>query len=154
MIEKNTYNSGQIAEEYTIDDDGRLNGTYISYYENGQLHIKCLFKDGAYNGPYEERYSNGKIRFIGTYVQGKLQDGRYTVYRDNGCPDHRFSIKDNKYNGPFEGFDKNGNLSTVTIFKNGVIINHFHQKVLARDLRHLYCGGKWITNPMERQRTD
>lgn len=152
MIEKNTYKSGQTAEEYIIDDDGRLNGTYTSYYENGQPHIKCLFKNGACDGPYEERYPNGQIRFTGTYAHGKLQDGRYTVYRDNGYIDHRFSLKDNRYHGPFEGFDKYGNLTTVTTFQNGVIIKHSHRKTRQTDLTSLYCGGKWITNPMDRQR--
>ena len=59
-----------------------LNGTYVKYND---LHIKvkATYKDGKFDGPYTEYYENGNIKVKATYKDDKL-DGPYIEYDENG----------------------------------------------------------------------
>lgn len=91
------YSNGTIECVYGIDENGKRQGPYESYYQNGQPEVKCAFKDEKYDGPYEAYYENGKLAEKCTY-------------------------KDAEKDGPAETYDKNGKLLTKGLFKNGYFI--------------------------------
>ena len=55
--------------------DGKFDGLYESYWENGQLQVKGTIKegdwDGPYDGPYEDYRYNGQLFHKGTMKDGK-----------------------------------------------------------------------------------
>ena len=48
-----------LEENYTVDDQYKKQGLYTAYYENGQLAIRCFYKDGKRDGLFEEYFEEG-----------------------------------------------------------------------------------------------
>ena len=54
-------------------NDGKWNGPYVSYHDNGQLRSKGTYKDGKQEGPWVFYFSDGSRsnRLTGTFKNGK-----------------------------------------------------------------------------------
>jgi antitoxin component YwqK of YwqJK toxin-antitoxin module len=52
--------------------DGKRDGLYQRWYENGQLRFEGTYKDGKSNGLLRGWKSNGKLDWESTYKGGKL----------------------------------------------------------------------------------
>jgi hypothetical protein len=63
--------------------DGKYDGPWEHYYDNGQLQEKGTFVAGEHDGPYENYRENGQLQEKGTSVAGEL-DGQVEFYRENG----------------------------------------------------------------------
>ena len=51
--------------------DGKWDGPFESYHENGQLRRKGTYKDGVEDGPVEEYYDSGQLYEKGAYKDGE-----------------------------------------------------------------------------------
>ena len=54
--------------------DGKKDGLFEKYYENGQLESKGNYKDGKWDGIHEKYYENGQLKKKGNYKDGKIID--------------------------------------------------------------------------------
>ena len=67
--------------------DGKWDGPFESYHDNGQLRRKGTYKDGVEDGPVEEYYVNGQLYEKGIYRDGEKCgewfEGRAVTY--NPC---------------------------------------------------------------------
>ena len=70
------YNDGTISRAFCVDEKGEIEGPYEKYWRNGQVDIKCTYKDGKKDGPYEEYHRNGQLAEKGVYKMGKRLDGK------------------------------------------------------------------------------
>ena len=52
--------------------DGKLNGLYQEYYENGNKKIECNYIDNILNGLYQEYYENGNKKIECNYELGTI----------------------------------------------------------------------------------
>ena len=50
--------------------DGKWDGPFESYHDNGQLRRKGTYKDGVEDGPVEEYYDSGQLYEKGAYKDG------------------------------------------------------------------------------------
>ena len=76
------YENGRKHSEETYKD-GERDGLWTYWYENGQKLWEWTWKDGM-NGPYKEWYLNGHLSDEGNYKNGK-KDGLWTeFYEKNG----------------------------------------------------------------------
>ena len=62
----------KLREEY-YEIDGKKEGVYKSYYDNGQLKEICNYIDGKRNGKYKLYHYNGYLDVICNYIDGKIQ---------------------------------------------------------------------------------
>ena len=74
--------------------NGKRDGFWESYYENGQLNWKGSYKDDCLDGPWEYYYDNGQLSYKGNYIGGK-EDGIFEHYKENG----KFHKKEKWRNG-------------------------------------------------------
>ena len=74
--------------------NGKRDGFWESYYENGQLNWKGSYKDDWLDGPWEYYYDNGQLSYKGNYIGGK-EDGIFEHYKENG----KFHKKEKWRNG-------------------------------------------------------
>ncbi len=51
--------------------DGKWDGPFESYHDNGQLRRRGTYKDGKRDGPFEEYYDNGQLYEKGSYKDGE-----------------------------------------------------------------------------------
>ena len=64
--------------------DGKREGFWISYYDNGQLNWKVNYKNGLKEGKWVSYYENGKLWSEGEYDKFGEMTGEWVSYYDNG----------------------------------------------------------------------
>ena len=79
------------------------------------------FKNGKKDGPFVDYWDNGQLESQGTYKNGKM-DGPYVSYHDNGQFRAKGTLKDGKREGPWVVYKKDGTVweKYTGTFKNGV----------------------------------
>jgi antitoxin component YwqK of YwqJK toxin-antitoxin module len=102
--------------------DGKWDGPYVRYHDNGQLESKGTYKDGKEDGPYVSYYDNGQLKIKTTYKNGK-RHGPWVVYYINGQFWEKGTLKDGKMDGPWVRYNENGQLEAKDTFKNGVKVS-------------------------------
>ena len=95
------------------------NGTYETYYANGQLSIIATYKDGIPDGLHESYYENGQPMYRGTYKNGKT-DGLREEYFYNGQLKWRRTFKDGELEGIWEKYEEDGTLKSKCIWMDGI----------------------------------
>ena len=116
---------GKAYEMHGSFKNGKKEGSWVSYYDNGQLYSKSVFKngirvkpyfeqfhengevwvrgtdfkDGLMHGSYESYYPDGQLYEKGNYTKGE-RDGSWVEYWDSG----RLKMKGDYENGKEEGF--------------------------------------------------
>ena len=63
--------------------NGKKEGPWISYYDDGQLWFNSIWKDGKKNGPWVSYHDNGQLGSKGTYKDGK-EVGPWVRYWSDG----------------------------------------------------------------------
>ena len=62
---------------YKFSEDGKLDGFFESYYENGQLNYKQNYKDGIRDGLFYHYYENGQLSYKLCYLIDEQVDISY-----------------------------------------------------------------------------
>ena len=63
--------------------NGKRDGSWLDYWENGQLQSKTNHKNGKLEGSWVSYHLNGQLRDKGQYKNG-LKDGSWVSYFGNG----------------------------------------------------------------------
>ena len=105
--------------EFTVVN-GKLNGEFKSFYDNGNLRHLCYYMNNKIHGEDVCRYYDGKIREIVQYNDGK-KDGTHIVYHDNGNLAASHWYVNGKMEGEQKRFDYFGRLETESTWENGVM---------------------------------
>jgi len=79
----NYYENGEILSKGTYLN-GKLNGEYFRFFENGQLMNRKTYANGITDGPYEWYYENGQLREKGAFKDGKGRDGEVVMFHRAG----------------------------------------------------------------------
>ncbi len=77
--------------------DGKLDGLWTDWYENGKKNIEENYKDGELDGLKTWWYRNGQKRKEGNYKDGK-PDGLWTWWYKNGKKKSEKTYKDGEEN--------------------------------------------------------
>lgn len=72
--------SGKLSGSYK---NGKAEGEWIAYWDNGQLDAKGSFKNGKRVGEWIHYHENGQLWMKSSYKNGK-EEGFWEVYYDNG----------------------------------------------------------------------
>jgi len=83
---KEHYDSGMIKHEGHLIN-GKRNGLWKAYYENGVLWSESVYKNNFLNGPTRVYYSSGVMRYQGRFKNGK-RVGKWTQYEEDGKVKH------------------------------------------------------------------
>jgi len=79
-------------EEY-YEIDGKKDGEYKMWYENGRPFIHCFYKNGKCDGEYKMQYENGQLAEHCCFTNGEL-DGEFKSWNRNGQLDIHRHYKD------------------------------------------------------------
>ena len=69
--------------------NGKEDGPWVSYYDNGQLWFKGNYKDGKKDGPWVFYLKYGQLFYKGTFKDGK-KDGPWVYYWRNGTVNEKY----------------------------------------------------------------
>ena len=76
------YKNG-VIQKRGIMKNGKRDGLWKSYYENGSPWSETTFKDGIKNGKTTTWYPNGQKRYDGFYINNR-ESGKWTFYDEKG----------------------------------------------------------------------
>jgi Uncharacterized protein conserved in bacteria len=111
------YENGQIAIKCNYKD-GKLHGEYIRYYEDGQIKTKYEYIDNKIHGECIEYYQNGQIEVKCNYKDDK-RHGKYIRYYENGQISIKCRFKDDNPNGKYIRYYENGKIESKCKYKDG-----------------------------------
>lgn len=113
MIEEIYPDGTPKVEKYynTIDGNKQL-VKEITYYSNHKKRYEGEYKNGKRNGKWMYWYENGSIWSEG-YFKNDLSDGKRIVWRGNGKKYYEGTYKDGKQVGRWKFWDENGKLTKI-----------------------------------------
>ena len=103
------------------DMEGRKQGYWEQYFNNGKLESKGTYKNDNEEGMWEWYYENGELGSVGLCINDK-RNGIWRFYRENGKLDVKGSYEDDKKNGLWEFYHPNGGLKSKKLFDDGELI--------------------------------
>jgi hypothetical protein len=80
--------------EFTIIN-GKLDGEYKEWWENGQPYIHCTYKNGELEGEYKMFYENGQLGEHSFFKEGE-EHGEYKSWWENGKLSNHFFYQDSE----------------------------------------------------------
>ena len=100
--------------------NGKADGTWVEYYNNGQVLYKYNYKNGKLEGAFVTYWKNGQLRSKGNHENGK-QEGAFVMYRDNGRLWSKGTWKNDKREGTWADYNKDGTVDKeyAGTFKDG-----------------------------------
>ena len=110
VIKSITYNiNGEIESEGIVLINGKEEGNWKYFYENGTAKAEGKFNNGEKTGKWKYYYPNGKLQQTGDYTNGKLS-GIWVWYYDTGELLREEYYIYGKLDGEATEFDKLGNV--------------------------------------------
>ena len=95
--------------------DGKKDGEWLEYHENGQLKIKRNYKDGKLEGESLWYHKNGQLESKGNFKDDK-KEGEWIHYRSNGKLWRKYYYKEGKKDGKWTWYDTYGNLVRTVLY--------------------------------------
>ena len=102
--------------------DGKKEGEWVWYYDNGQLDWKGTYRNGKKEGEWVLYHDNGQLSLKGTYRNGQLE-GEWVLYRDNGQLWRKGTYRNGKKEGEWVRYGDDGQLWSKETYKNGVWVS-------------------------------
>ena len=104
--------------------DGKAEGPYISYHDNGELSSKGIYKNGERDGPWVTYHISGQLMTKETLKNGE-RDGPWEYYFINGRLRETGTYNNGKREGTWIDYDKEGtvNEKLTGTYKNGVKVD-------------------------------
>ena len=100
LVFKSWSDDGQLIRMYNRTN-GKLNGSYEMWNNNGIPQIKCNYNDDKKNGLYEEWFLNGKQYIKCNYTDDEM-DGLYEEWYPNGILTLKCNYKKGKVDVLYE----------------------------------------------------
>ena len=133
IIELVQYRRGFVTSRERInrrDPEGRPNGLWKWFYEDGSLKEEGTFKNGLRNGIFKTYDRQGNLLTIEKYVDDILQESAEEVarleYRRDFWPDGKVKTEATYRQGLPEGirreYDREGNITTSYVFRQGILL--------------------------------
>jgi antitoxin component YwqK of YwqJK toxin-antitoxin module len=100
-----------------------MNGVFTDYFEAEKPQYKTTYKDGKKNGEYLEYYNNGK--WVDKEVDKRREGGEVETYSvlEGQSIKRKGQYKDDKLEGKMTYFYENGTIEKVEEYKEGELIN-------------------------------
>ena len=100
--------------------DGKQNGLFQMYTEDGILIDNANFKDGERDGVTEQFYNDtGKLRVSANYKNGVLE-GEFKAYYPNGNLQGEVNYVNGEMNGEFKEYHENKKIRLSGSYKNSL----------------------------------
>ena len=104
--------------------NGKAEGPYVAFHDNGQLSSKGSYLNGERDGEWITYHTSGQLMIKETLQNGE-RHGIWEYYFINGQLREKGTYKNGKMDGDWIGFSVNGNINEEYTgnFKDGVKVN-------------------------------
>lgn len=112
------YEEGQKQGEYLYTRD-RLNGPSTQWFRSGKIQTLAKYKNGDFIDTLKVFFSNGKPNYIKYYTPSGIQNGEFIVWHENGNISQVGHYVDGKKDGQWKTYFENGQLESVSSYRLG-----------------------------------
>ena len=114
------HGNGKVKEKRTYKN-GKINGQYLSFHENGQLHMRGSKDENNKweDGLVEQYHGNGALLVKGIIKDSNWADGTYLSYFDDGNLWVEETYKNGVLQGPSVKYFRNGRIASEVTYVNG-----------------------------------
>ena len=105
--------------------NGVKDGTWTSWYKNGQKREESEYKEGKSHGRSTTWYKNGQKEFE-INSRDDLYDGAMTSWYENGQKMEEVNFKDDKKDGKSTIWNENGQITAERTYKDGNLVSETH----------------------------
>jgi len=122
--EMNADGTPKLLHFYKVDDQGRITDELIrevAYFPGKKKFIAGDIKNGKRNGHWFAYFENGKVNTEATYIEGK-PDGVYTVYYDNGQIRYQGHYNKGICDGEWRFYTVDGKLDKTLVANDKTVI--------------------------------
>jgi len=112
---------GSPRRRYKLDPDGKLQGDYQEWWENGKAAVRTWYEHGAIDGSYASFHESGAKHVVTRYARGKLQ-GSFVETGADGKP----LVEANYADGALDGkrtLWRDGAAASRQVWKRGALID-------------------------------
>lgn len=109
------YENGEVEEHAHFQND-TLHGQRTLFYENGDTLIVENYTNGQFSGDYRTYFQSGVLESEGAYVDG-VMEGKWTFFYENKKIKEIVQFKNNEENGPFVEYYKDGNMKAKGTYR-------------------------------------
>lgn len=144
------YENGVISAEYTVNENGELNGKYTAWYNSGKLELTGNFLDDKKNGEWIEYFENGEVKNKETYNLGnKLPNEKEKLEKQEKLIEEqevlkkekeRLKIEENRLKEREKLREKQEN-EIKFLSKYNVLKNDFYMENQVVESNYKYWGG-------------
>ena len=134
--------------------NGKENGIFNSFFENGNMKIQGQFSDGKMEGEWRYYYNNNsKLKAVGSFNSGNGTDiseksgiprngrnGNWKFYNEDGVLTSEYNYISGQLNGLLKDFYPNGKIKAEENYVNGVLhgVNKQYSLVLTANSDEVY----------------
>ena len=124
--------------KYAPNDDEPYTGKVFDFYENGEKELDGNYRKGLMNGKWMYYHENGQIHGQGRFIDGdgsnpsessgipfNGRSGRWSFWYKNGQKSSEDNYKDGKRDGKYTTWYENGQKSGEGTYKNGILIGKY-----------------------------
>ena len=118
---RTTFDDGRVSRIYTVlkGTDVR-EGVSLTYHPNGKLAVEAPYKNGKLNGVFRSYDENGNLRETIGYKDGE-EEGFSILYYENGKKKSSENYRRGTLNGKSEDWYENGKIRRQIPYENGQI---------------------------------
>lgn len=118
------FENGNLEKIGYYNDNGKEEGIWKEYYDNGKLKLEENYSNGNYDGYVTEYYNNGQLNSKLLYVpvihkSSRIKDSTYTFYHKNGKLKEKGSYKFGLKNGLWTTWYDKGVIKSKGHYNNG-----------------------------------
>lgn len=110
---------GQLSLSLQFDDQGREQGQWLDYFENGNISSVKLYVNGKLTGSVSFFYENGQIRMQQQYSEG-LMNGISIIYWPNGNVKKIGRFRSGHQHGEVNHYNEDGSVEEKLNYVDGV----------------------------------
>lgn len=158
------YVNGEMKEDGTYTDEGKLDGKWNNYNSDGSLSYVENYSNGVLNGEYTGYFPDGSKKYTARYVngepvgevqyfyecgaissivnfKGENKNGKGISYYRNGAVKEEYFYKNDSLDGENRAYFPDGKLKWLNFYKSdklhGKITNYYHNGKVESELEYV-----------------
>jgi uncharacterized protein len=113
------FKTGIIVGQGIVDAEGKKQGAWKEFYEDGELYGEGIYKDNKRQEEWKFYYKGGQVEQIGKYNAAGKPDGLWKWYFENGNIKREEILADGISNGEMKELSDSGKIIVKGNFING-----------------------------------
>lgn len=120
--------NGIVVSEGLLTEEGKKEGHWKNFFENGEVKSEGLFKNNRQVGEWKFFFNGGSPEQVGVFANGYF-DGEWKWFYKNGKPLRIEEYVKGKREGKFMEFNENGDTVTIGSFIDGEMEGEWQVRV-------------------------